>query len=363
MAALALREAGYRVRGATIKLWPGDDERSCCSPAAVTRARESAHAIGAPHYSVSDESRFAADVVEPFVAGYLAGKTPNPCVACNPGRLARLVALADRFGARWVATGHYARVVLVAGERRVARGRDRAKDQSYMLWRVPPETLERLVLPLGELTKPEVRERARRAGLPPADVADSQEVCFAPGDHREFLAAQGAPAREGEIVDGRGHVLGRHGGCWRFTVGQRRGLGLSSAEPLYVLGIDAGRDRVVVGSAAELATTHVEVGELVDLGLADGDGLEVQLRYRSPAIGVSRLQRLAGGRARVELREAFQGPAPGQSAVFYRRDVVVGGGIITSDATCRTPRRHEGVIRCRRTREAGNRGDGGDADD
>jgi len=341
VAALALREAGYRVRGATIKLWPSDDERSCCSPAAVTRARESAHAVGAPHYSVDDGPRFAADVVEPFVAAYLAGETPNPCIECNPGRLARLAALADRFGAQWVATGHYARIVRVAGRPRVARGRDRVKDQSYMLWRVPPETLERLLLPLGELTKPEVRERARGAGLPTAAEPDSQEVCFAPGDHRAFLSARGAPAREGEIVDRRGRVLGRHDGCWRFTVGQRRGLGLSGPDPLYVLAIDAQHDRVVVGPAAELATMSVEVRELVDLGLADGDDLEVQLRYRSPAVAVSRLERCGGGRARVELRTAFHGLAPGQSAVFYRRDVVVGGGIITASATCV----HQGVTR------------------
>ena len=337
MAALALREAGYRVRAATIKLWPSDDERSCCSPAAVARARESAHAIGAPHFSVNDEPRFAADVVAPFVSSYLSGETPNPCIECNPGRLARLVELADRFGAAWVATGHYARVVRVAGAPHVARGRDRAKDQSYMLWRVPPETLERLVLPLGELTKPVVRERARRAGLPPADEADSQEVCFAPGDHREFLAARGAPCREGEIVDREGHVLGHHGGCWRFTVGQRRGLGISAAEPFYVQAIDASRGRVVVGPAAELAATCVELRGLVDRGLGDGDDLEVQLRYRSQATAVAGLRRFAGGGARVELREPFHGPAPGQSAVFYRHDIVVGGGIITSSATRLSP--------------------------
>lgn len=337
MAALALREAGYAVRAATVKLWPGDDERSCCSPAAVARARESAHAVGVPHFSVNDEARFAADVVAPFVASYLAGETPNPCVECNPGRLARLVALADFFGAAWVATGHYARVVRVAGEPHIARGRDRAKDQSYMLWRVPPETLDRLLLPLGDLTKPVVRERARRAGLPPADAADSQEVCFAPGDHRELLAARGAPHREGEIVDRQGHVLGRHGGCWRFTVGQRRGLGISAAQPLYVLAIDASRGRVVVGPVAELATTTVELRGLVDRGLGDGDDLAVQLRYKADAVGVARLRRLAGERARIELREPFGGPAPGQSAVFYRNDVVVGGGIIARSVRPRSP--------------------------
>ena len=337
MAALALREAGYEVRAATVKLWPGDDQRSCCSPAAVARARDSAHAIGAPHFSVNDEPRFAADVVAPFVASYLAGETPNPCVECNPGRLARLVALADRLGAAWVATGHYARLVRCEGAPRIARGRDRAKDQSYMLWRVPPETLERLILPLGELTKPEVRAWARRAALPPADQPDSQEVCFAPGDHRRFLAARGAPCEGGEIVDGEGRVLGRHGGCWRFTVGQRRGLGISAATTLYVLAIEASSGRVVVGPAAALAATTVEVRGLVDRGLGDGSDLEVQLRYKAEAVGVARLRRLAGDRARIDLAESFSGAAPGQSAVFYRHDVVVGGGIITPSTARRSP--------------------------
>ncbi len=328
MAALLLREAGYHVRAATVKLWPGDDERSCCSSAAILRARDSAHAIGAPHFSVNDEPRFAADVVEPFVAAYLAGETPNPCIACNPGRLERLVELADRFGARWVATGHYARVVTLDGVAHIARGCDRAKDQSYMLWRVPPEILERLLLPLGELTKPAVRERARRAALPPADEAESQDVCFAPGDHRDFLTARGAPERAGEIVDGEGRVLGRHGGSWRFTVGQRHGLGVSAPEPVYVLSIDARANRVVVGPGSALAATSVELRELVDRGLGDGRELEVQLRYRGAAVAVRTLTRLPGGRARIELAEAFCGLAPGQSAVLFRHDIVVGGGII-----------------------------------
>jgi len=333
VAALALRNAGYQVRGATLRLWPGDDDRSCCSPAAVARARDTAHALGAPHYTVNDEARFEAAVVTPFVDAYLAGETPNPCIDCNPGRLARLVELADRFGAGWVATGHYARVVRGAdGDPRVARGYDRDKDQSYMLWRVPTETLERLLLPLGELTKPEVRAVAKETGLPAADAEESQEVCFAPGDHCEFLASRGAPWRRGEIVDRDGRVLGHHDGAWRFTVGQRRGLGLSGPAPAYVLAVDAHANRVVVGGADELATSTVELRDLVDRGLGAGDGasgLEVQLRYRSRAVGVRRLQRRGADRALVELCEPFSGAAPGQSAVFYRDDVVVGGGILS----------------------------------
>jgi tRNA-specific 2-thiouridylase len=362
VAALVLRDDGYEVRAATVRLWPGDDERSCCSPTALLRARESAHAIGAPHFCVNDEPRFAAEVVDPFVAGYLVGETPNPCVECNPGRLARLVALADRFGAAHVATGHYARIVWVDGRPRVARGHDRDKDQSYVLWRVPESTLARLVLPLGELTKPAVRERARRAGLAVADEAESQEVCFAPGDHRAFLEARGAPRRGGEIVDRAGRVLGRHDGCWRYPVGQRRGLGLSAATPRYVLAIDAAHDRVVVGPAEALATRDVALRDLIDRGLGDGGGLEVQLRYRSAAVGVARLLRRPGRRAVVELRTPFRGLAPGQSAVFYRGDVVVGGGVVVAAATGASGA-GTGVIGCARTPEADTRGDGGDIDD
>ena len=362
MAALALREAGYEVRAATLKLWPGDDERSCCSPAAVARARESAHAIGSSHFSVNDEPRFEAEVVSPFVGSYLAGETPNPCIECNPGRLRRLVSLADHFGAAWVATGHYARVVHVEGQARVARGRDRDKDQSYMLWRVPPETLERLLLPLGELTKPAVRAWARRAGLPPAGQAESQDVCFAPGDHREFLAARGASGRAGEIVDADGRVLGSHDGWWRFTVGQRRGLGLSAAEPLYVLSIEPESGRIVVGPAEQLVATAVEVRELVDRGLGDGEGLVAQLRYKAAPVSVASLTKLGEDRARIEFGEPFAGVAPGQSAVLYREDVVVGGGIVVRTGARRSTA-PAGVIGFPRQERGPKRDDGGDVDE
>lgn len=344
-------------------------------------ARESAHALGLPHFSLSEEARFAERVVAPFVSGYEAGETPNPCVACNPDRLGRLVQLANRLGLGYVATGHYARIVTRDGrpyrvrddenglengsengsastsgaaaaaahgrpEPFVARGRDRAKDQSYMLWRVPPETLARLLLPLGELRKDEVRARAARAALPAAGRAESQEVCFAPGDYRGFLAARGARAEEGVIVTRDGVVVGTHRGQWRYTIGQRRGLGVAGERPLYVLERRPGTNEVVVGGREELETVAVDLRELLDRGLAtaggrrlvDGEevgaeaGLRVQLRYKAGAIGVRRLRRLAADRARLTLAKPFAGVAPGQSAVFYRDDVVVGGGIIVAPA-------------------------------
>ncbi len=345
MAALALREAGYEVRAATVKLWPGDDERSCCSPAAVARARDSAHAIG--RAALQRERRAALcrrRGRRRSSPRYLAGETPNPCVECNPGRLARLVELADRFGAAWVATGHYARVVRAAGEPRVARGRDRAKDQSYMLWRVPPETLERLLLPLGELTKPEVRERARRRGAAAGRPARQSGGLLRPRrPSRVPGGARRARARPARSSIATGRVLGRHGGCWRFTVGQRRGLAISAAQPLYVLAIEASRGRVVVGPArgagrarsSSFATWSIAASARAT---ATVSRCNCAIRPTRSAWRVwSGCRALAPGSS---CGTPFRGVAPGQSAVFYRDDVVVGGGIIAAGTARRSPGSH-----------------------
>ncbi len=236
VAALLLRRSGVeRLEGAIVSLWPGDDPRSCCGPTAIGRARATAEELGMPFRVLDDQARFARDVVEPFVVAYLSGETPNPCVNCNPARLASLVTLADELGLDQVATGHYARLAWRDGEPFVARPRDRAKDQSYMLATVPPETLARLAFPLGEATKAEVRGLARSEHLPPADQPESQEVCFAPDGYRRFLEERGVRPRKGPIVDGTGVVLGEHDGHWLFTIGQRRGLNVSADAPLYVV--------------------------------------------------------------------------------------------------------------------------------
>jgi tRNA-specific 2-thiouridylase len=328
VAALLLRDGGHRVRGATLELSDVDDPRSCCSPTAVRRAGAVAGVLGIPHDVVDARAAFSTAVVEGFVASYLSGETPNPCIDCNPWRFARLIALADAAGAERVATGHYARIVRRRAAAFLARGTDADKDQSYMLWRVGGALLDRLEFPLGELTKVEVRALAGRAGLPVVAVPESQEVCFAPDGYREFLAARGAGDTGGEIVDVRGRVIGRHRGAWRFTVGQRRGLGVASDAPLYVLAVDAGSGRVTVGAQESLAVTSVELRGVVDYDLGDGTELTVQLRYRSGAIGVRRLRRQAADRVVVDLSEPFFGLAAGQSAVFYRGDIVVGGGVV-----------------------------------
>jgi tRNA-uridine 2-sulfurtransferase len=277
------------------------------------------------------EAEFEDLVVEPFERGYLAGETPNPCVDCNPLRLAALVALADELGLERLVTGHYARIAWRAGEPFVARAADRRKDQSYMLWAVPPEVLARLEFPLGESDKAEVREAAADAGLEVAGEPESQEVCFAGDGYQHFLEERGVDPVEGDILDGSGAVIGRHQGHWRFTVGQRRGIGVSAAEPLYVLERRAAGNEVVVGGRDALATAVVRLRDVVDRGLGDGRGLEVQLRYRSPAVPVRALLRVPGG-LEVTLGEPFEGLAPGQSAVFYRDGVVVGGGRIAAGA-------------------------------
>jgi tRNA-specific 2-thiouridylase len=328
VAALMLIDEGWTLETATVRLWPGGDRRSCCSPGALQRARQTARWLGLPHHLLDREAEFETEVVAPFVAAYLSGETPNPCVTCNPRRLAALVGLADELGLARVVTGHYARLVWRDAEPYVARGADPAKDQSYMLWAVPAEVLARLEFPLGRYTKRETRVAAEAAGLPVAAEPESQEVCFAVDGYQRFLNERGVTPREGAVVNREGTVLGTHSGQWRYTVGQRRGLGVASVEPLFVLARRAAENEVVVGHRDQLAVRALAVRDLVDRGLSDGVGLLVQLRYRSPAVPVEALERRSAGRALVRLAAPFSGVAPGQSAVFYRGDIVVGGGLV-----------------------------------
>ncbi len=360
MALLRLVAARRRVEAAIVKLWPGDDPRSCCGPTAIARAQAAADRCGVRLHVLDEQARFARTVVEPFVAAYLAGETPNPCVLCNPERLAALVRLADELGLARVATGHYARLVTfdVEGPRAegdgalvglptpavaspdrhvapyLARAGDRAKDQSYMLAMVSPPVLARLEFPLGQVGKPEVREEARAAGLPAAEQPESQEVCFALDGYRAFLEAHGVGPRRGPIVDLRGRVLGEHDGHWRFTIGQRRGLGVSAGAPLYVVERRAATNEVVVGTAADLEADAVLVRDFVDRGIALLPGpLAVQLRYRSAPVPVTEVTAAgAPGGACVRLATPFAAPAPGQAAVFYRGEVVAGSGVIALPA-------------------------------
>jgi tRNA-uridine 2-sulfurtransferase len=333
--AVAALLVGSDAVAVTLELWadPANDaEASCCSAHAVRIARSVAHGMGLPHFTLDLRAEFRAGVVDPFLAGYADGETPNPCVGCNGHvRLDAMVEFADRLGAAHLATGHYARHT-EDGLLRAAV--DPAKDQTYMLAAVSPRTLARLRFPLGDLTKPEVRALAAEAELPVASKADSQDLCFLAGTGKSaFLARHGdLPERPGDLVDNAGRVLGRHDGHHRFTVGQRRGLGVAAGEPLYVLAKDAAANRVVVGPRAQLATSAVAVrGARLHRAGAEVDA--VKLRYRSRPIACRVAGDLPAGthkRLELELADPVDGAAPGQTACLLRGDVVVGYGTISA---------------------------------
>jgi tRNA-specific 2-thiouridylase len=327
--AVALLRAGPDAIGVTLRLWLDPQgpsaERACCSPEAVLAARGTCHRLGLPHVTLDLREEFRRAVVEPFVRGYAAGETPNPCIRCNGSfRFAELLAFAERAGAERLATGHYARIVERHDRLLLARAADERKDQSYMLARLDPRFLGRLWFPLGEQGKEDTRAEAARAGLEVATRAESQEACFlAGGDYRDFLGRHGLAAADGPVVDEQGNELGRHAGFWRFTPGQRKGLGVAAGEPLYALRSEPGSNAVVVGPRAALATDEVTVRGRLHLELERG---EAKLRYRSPAVGAS-VTRTAGG-FRLRLDRPAYGVAPGQAAVLYDSGAVVGAGTI-----------------------------------
>ena len=334
-AQLAL-DAGDEVIGVTLELWADpatDGERSCCSPQAVTGARALAHGMGIPHLTLDLRERFRAEVVDDFLAGYAEGRTPNPCVRCNGHvRFDAMLALAEALGAARLATGHYARITRDAHGPLVRAAADPLKDQSYMLARLEPAALERLAFPLGGLTKDAVRALARDAGLPVADKRESQDLCFIAGlGGRSFLRRHGGRRMPGggEIVDRRGSVLGRHDGHHRFTVGQRRGIGVAAEEPLYVLEKDAATGRVVVGPREELAASAVSLTG-ARLHRPASDVRSVRLRYHAAPLPC-RVADDAGTRLRLELERPAEAVAPGQLACLLAGDLVVGHGTIAAE--------------------------------
>jgi tRNA-uridine 2-sulfurtransferase len=354
-AAAILKEQGHDLVGFTMQLWNqrrgisvdenGDPLPSrCCSLDDVYDARRVAEELGFPFYVLNLEREFERDVVQPFVGSYLNGETPIPCVSCNSRlKFASLDQLAASLGCDKVATGHYARVEYdaAADRYRLFRGRNLEKDQSYFLWELTQPQLSRAMFPLGEMSKPEVREVAREHALAVAEKSESQEICFVPdGDYAGFidryLDAEDAADRlpgEGEIVDPSGTVMGHHAGIHRYTIGQRRGIGIASSQPLYVINIDAAKNRVVIGHQDDLLGREFTAAGVNWVAFSKPETAvraEVRVRYRhKPAEAtITPLEGDRDERVRVVFDEAQRAITPGQATVFYRGDEVVGGGWI-----------------------------------
>ena len=336
--AALLLEQGYDVVGITLKLWPQDcvsrAEDKCCGPQAVADARAVCDRLGVPFYLIDEAEEFQSKVVQYFADEYKAGRTPNPCVMCNQNlKFGRLIDRADQLGAQYIATGHFARIERRDDGRVLLRaGRDSRKDQSYFLFSLRQDQLSRALFPLGEKTKSDTRDVARHCGLKTADKEESMEICFVPdNDYGKFLRqANLAQSHRGEIVDLRGNVLGAHDGVEFYTIGQRKGLGISAPKPLYVIELDAANNRVVVGEESALERDEFVVDRCNWIPFdTPPEQIEasVKIRYHHPGAPATVLP-LGGGRATVKLKVPQRAITPGQAAVFYQDDLVVGGGWI-----------------------------------
>ena len=343
-AALLLKEQGYDVIGAHMKLWDYVDiggvsycDGPCCSLDAVNDCRLVCDSIGAPFYVLDLTDYFKKIVIENFVAEYKAGRTPNPCVLCNSKvKWVEFLRKARQVGCDFIATGHYAVVEREPGGRNyIRKGVDKSREQSYVLWGLSQEALSMTLMPLGGLLKSEVREIATRHGLRTAEKKESREICFVTDDdYRRFLTEherkQGRSFSPGEIVHEKGKALGQHNGSAFYTIGQRRGLGIAHPTPLYVLEIDAANNRVIVGDNESLFKSEMTVENVNWVAIEQPSAAfdaEVKIRYQHQA-SPARLEPLTDGTVRVSFNQAQRAITPGQSAVFYDGDIVLGGGVI-----------------------------------
>ncbi len=337
--AALLLEQGYDVIGITLKLWPQDcvnrAEDKCCGPQAVTDARAVCHKLGIPYYLIDEAAEFQKHVIRYFADEYKAGRTPNPCVMCNQNlKFGRLIDRADQLGADYIATGHFARIEKSANGSRylLKRGRDLKKDQSYFLFSLRQDQLARAMFPLGEKTKSDTRAVARHCNLKTADKEESMEICFVPdNDYGGFLQqANLVQKHRGEIVDLQGRVLGHHDGIEFYTIGQRRGLGITTPEPVYVVELDAENNRVVVGDGSALDRdefTATNCNWIPFDALAEPIEVTAKIRYNHPGTPAT-VTPTGNGQVKVKLHSPQRAITPGQAAVFYQDDLVVGGGWI-----------------------------------
>ena len=359
--AALLLEQGYEVIGITLKLWPQDcvnrAEDKCCGPQAVADARAVCHTLGIPYYLIDEAAEFQRHVIQYFADEYKAGRTPNPCVMCNQNlKFGRLIDRARQLGADYIATGHFARIERAPhtngradlpvgpdarqrvpagynGRYLLKRGRDLKKDQSYFLFSLRQDQLARALFPLGEKTKTDTREVARHCHLKTADKAESMEICFVPdNDYGKFLEqAKLAHRHRGEITDVHGQVLGHHDGIEFYTIGQRRGLGITTPKPVYVIELDAENNRVVVGDESALDRdefTAANCNWIPFDKLAEPVEVITKIRYNHPGTPAT-VTPMGNGSVKVKLHSAQRAITPGQAAVFYQDDLVVGGGWIT----------------------------------
>jgi len=336
--AALLVEQGHEVIGVTLKLWPQDcvsrAEDKCCGPQAVMDARHVCAQLGIPYYLIDEAAEFQKRVIGYFAREYKAGRTPNPCVMCNQYlKFGTLLDRARQLGCDWIATGHFARVERSpAGRVLLKRGRDLRKDQSYFLFSLRQEQLGSVLFPLGEITKAATRDVARACALRTADKEESMEICFVPdNDYGGFLQAAGLVTKHtGNIVDQDGGILGQHDGIEYFTIGQRKGLGLSSSEPLYVVELDVENNRVVVGEEAQLRRSSFRITQCNWIPYDDPPGpfeCMAKIRYNHPGT-LATVTPGADGVAEVRLHQPARAVTPGQACVFYQDDLVVGGGWI-----------------------------------
>jgi tRNA-specific 2-thiouridylase len=359
--AALLLEQGYEVIGITLKLWPQDcvnrAEDKCCGPQAVTDARAVCHKLDIPYYLIDEAAEFQKHVINYFADEYKAGRTPNPCVMCNQNlKFGRLIDRADQLGADFIATGHFARIEFSPhtngraelplgqdaqqrvptkskGRYLLKRGRDLKKDQSYFLFSLRQDQLSRALFPLGEKTKSDTREVARHCNLKTADKEESMEICFVPdNNYGGFLQQAGLVQKHrGEIVDLHGHVLGHHDGIEFYTIGQRKGLGITTPKPVYVVELDAENNRVVVGDDSALDRDEFTASNCNWIPfdkLASPMEVTTKIRYNHPGTPAT-VTPLGNGSAQVKLHVPQRAITPGQAAVFYQDDLVIGGGWIT----------------------------------